>query len=148
MIDSYAGSDDAAVAIAGARAGAHVVRTLYGRRLSRIEKGAGDFATAADVEAEEAILGVIRAARPDDAVLGEEGGQRGAADAVRQWLVDPLCGTLNYAVGNMLVSVNVALRDGAAAVADPFSGEVFFTDGERAWVRHDEADDALLTPTP
>ncbi|MCX5450645.1 inositol monophosphatase family protein [Streptomyces nigrescens] len=148
MINSYASSDDAAVAIAGARAGADVVRNMYGQRLNRIDKGAGDFATAADVEAEKAILGVIRAARPDDAVLGEEGGQQGAADAVRQWLVDPLCGTLNYAVGNMLVAVNVALRDGAAAVADPFSGEVFFTDGESAWVRHDGADDALLAPTP
>ncbi|CDR01830.1 inositol monophosphatase family protein [Streptomyces iranensis] len=147
MTNSYADSDDAAVAIAGARAGADVVRDMYGRRLSRIDKGAGDFATTADVEAEKAILGVIRAARPDDAVLGEEGGQQGAADAVRQWLVDPLCGTLNYAVGNMLVAVNVALRDGAAAVADPFGGEVFFTDGETAWVRHDGAGDALLTPT-
>ncbi|MFF6914223.1 inositol monophosphatase family protein [Streptomyces sp. NPDC012466] len=147
MINSYASSDDAAVAIAGARAGADVVRTMYGRRLNRIDKGAGDFATAADVEAEKAILGVIRAARPEDAVLGEEGGQQGAAGAVRQWLVDPLCGTLNYAVGNMLVAVNVALRDGAAAVADPFSGEVFFTDGETAWVRHGGADDALLTPS-
>lgn len=99
------------------------------------------------MEAEKAILGVIRAARPDDAVLGEEGGQQGASDAVRQWLVDPLCGTLNYAVGNMLVAVNVALREGAAAVADPFSGEVFFTDGETALVRRDGAD-ARLTPTP
>jgi myo-inositol-1(or 4)-monophosphatase len=61
--------------------------------------------------------------------------------------VDPLCGTLNYAVGNMLVAVNVALRDGAAAVADPFSGEVFFTDGEHAWVRREGADDIPLTPT-
>ncbi len=148
MANSYADSDDAAVAIAGARAGADVVRAMYGRRLSRIDKGAGDFATTADVEAEKAILGVIRAARPDDAILGEEGGQQGAAEAVRQWLVDPLCGTLNYAVGNMLVAVNVALRDGAAAVADPFSGEVFFTDGKAAWVRHDRTDDALLTPTP
>ncbi|MFE5923712.1 inositol monophosphatase family protein [Streptomyces sp. NPDC056468] len=147
MINSYAGSDDAAVAMAGARAGADVVRRMYGRRLNRIDKGAGDFATAADVEAEKAILGVIRAARPDDAVLGEEGGQQGAAGAVRQWLVDPLCGTLNYAVGNMLVAVNVALRDGPAAVADPFSGEVFFTDGESAWVRRDGADDALLMPS-
>jgi myo-inositol-1(or 4)-monophosphatase len=117
-------SDDAEVAIAGARAGAEVVRNMYGQRLNRIDKGAGDFATAADVEAEEVILDVIRAARPDDAVLGEEGGQQGAADAVRQWLVDPLCGTLNYAVGNMLVAVNVALRDGATAVADPFNGEI------------------------
>ncbi|WP_246064726.1 inositol monophosphatase family protein [Nonomuraea longispora] len=50
------------------------------------------------MEAEKSILGVIRAARPDDAVLGEEGGQQGAPGAVRQWLVDPLCGTLNYNV--------------------------------------------------
>ncbi|MFF1841866.1 inositol monophosphatase family protein [Streptomyces sp. NPDC058217] len=147
MINSYAGLDDAGVAIAAARAGADVVHTMYGRRLTRVDKGAGDFATAADVEAEKTILGVIRAARPDDAVLGEEGGQQGAADAMRQWLVDPLCGTLNYAVGNMLVAVNVALRDGAAAVADPFSGEVFFTDGETARVRRDGAD-VRLTPTP
>ncbi|WP_329135445.1 inositol monophosphatase family protein [Streptomyces sp. NBC_00670] len=148
MIDSSAEADDAAVAIAAARAGAHVVRRMYGRRLDRIDKGAGDFATAADVAAEEAILGVLRAARPEDAVLGEEGGRRGAAGAVRQWLVDPLCGTLNYAVGNMLVAVNVALRDGAAAVADPFSGEVFFTDGTTARVRRDGGDEAALTPTP
>ena len=119
---------------------------MYGQRLARIDKGAGDFATAADVEAERAIIDVIRAHRPDDAVLGEESGRQGAASAVRQWLVDPLCGTLNYAVGNMLVAVNVALRDGAAAVADPFSGEVFFTDGETARVRLDGSD-TLLVPT-
>lgn len=147
MINSSAGSDDAEVAIAGARAGADVVRTLYGQRLTRIDKGAGDFATAADVQAEQAILDVIRAARPEDAVLGEEGGRHGADDAARRWLVDPLCGTLNYAVGNMLVAVNVALRGGAAAVADPFSGEVFGTDGTSAWVRQDGAD-APLAPTP
>ncbi|MER6997694.1 inositol monophosphatase family protein [Streptomyces sp. NPDC000410] len=146
MIDSYASLDDAGVAMAAACAGADTVHGMYGRRLTRFDKGAGDFATAADVEAEKAILGVIRAARPDDAVLGEEGGHQGAAGAARQWLVDPLCGTLNYAVGNMLVAVNVALRGGAAAVADPFSGEVFFTDGETAWVRNNGAD-AQLAPT-
>ncbi|MFI8435081.1 inositol monophosphatase family protein [Streptomyces sp. NPDC079020] len=146
MINSLTDADDSEVATAGARAGADVVRALYGRPLSRIDKGGGDFATAADVEAERAILDVIRAARPDDAVLGEEGGRHGAADAGRRWLVDPLCGTLNYAVGNMLVAVNVALRDGAAAVADPFSGEVFATDGRTAWVRRDGAD-TRLAPT-
>lgn len=146
MINSPSDSGDAEIATAAALAGADVVRDLYGQRLDRIDKGAGDFATAADVAAEEAILGVIRAARPDDGVLGEEGGQRGAADAGRQWLVDPLCGTLNYAVGNMLVAVNVALRDGAAAVADPFSGEVFFTDGGTSWVRQAGVD-ARLAPT-
>ncbi|WP_329110730.1 inositol monophosphatase family protein [Micromonospora sp. NBC_01699] len=147
MINSYPDTDDARLATTAAQAGADVVRRLYGRRLTRVDKGAGDFATAADLEAERAILGIIRAARPDDAVLGEEGGQQGPADSARQWLVDPLCGTLNYAVGNMLVAVNVALRNGAAAVADPFSGEVFCTDGETAWVRHDGID-TRLTPTP
>ncbi|MCQ8772926.1 inositol monophosphatase family protein [Streptomyces telluris] len=149
MINSTARLDDADdvdVAIAAARAGAEAVHARYGQRLSRMDKGAGDFATDADVAAEAAILDVIRAARPEDAVLGEEGGQHGAADAVRQWLVDPLCGTLNYAVGNMLVAVNVALRNGPAAAADPFSGEVFFTDGDTAWVRSDEGD-SRLAPT-
>ncbi|MFG2590797.1 inositol monophosphatase family protein [Streptomyces sp. NPDC048438] len=135
MTDPTAGSDDVDVAIAAALAGAEAVRARYGQRLSRIDKGAGDFATDADVAAEKAILAVIRAARPEDAMLGEEGGRQGAAGAARQWLVDPLCGTLNYAVGNMLVAVNVALRDGPAAVADPFSGEVFHTDGTTTRVR-------------
>lgn len=141
-------SCDAEVAIGAAWAGASVVRDLYGQRLTRIDKGAGDFATAADVGAEKVILGIIRAARPDDAVLGEEGGQQGAAGAARQWLVDPLCGTVNYAASTMLVAVNVALRNGPAAVADPFSGEVFCTDGETAWVRRHDGTDAQLTPTP
>ncbi|MEU1043397.1 inositol monophosphatase family protein [Streptomyces sp. NPDC005551] len=138
--------DDTEVAVAAARAGAETVHARYGKRLTRIDKGAGDFATDADVAAEEAILGVLRAARPDDAVHGEEGGRRGTADAARQWLVDPLCGTLNYAVGSMLVAVNVALRNGPAAVADPFGGEIFFTDGATARVRCD-GDDTPLVPT-
>lgn len=146
MTNSESGLDDSEVAIAAALAGAQAVHTRYGQRLIRIDKGAGDFATDADVASEEAILGVIRAARPGDAVHGEEGGRQGAADAARQWLVDPLCGTLNYAVGNMLVAVNVALRNGPAAVADPFGGEVFFTDGVTARVRRD-GNDTLLTPT-
>jgi myo-inositol-1(or 4)-monophosphatase len=84
VVNLDATSDDVEVAIGAASAGASVVRDLYGQRLTRIDKGAGDFATAADVEAEKVIRAVIRAVRPDDAVLGEEGGQQGAAGAVRQ----------------------------------------------------------------
>ena len=118
---------------------------MYGTALARFDKSAGDFATAADLEAEKAILAVIRGARPDDAVTGEESGLTGASDAERRWLVDPLCGTLNYAARTMLVAVNVALRAGAgvtaAASADPFAGEVFWTDGDRACLR-------AAVPTP
>ncbi|MFF5896234.1 inositol monophosphatase family protein [Streptomyces argenteolus] len=144
VIDDRTATGDAEVATAAARAGADVVRAKYGGHLARMDKGGGDFATDADVEAEEAIVGVIRAARPADALLGEEGGQRGAAGTERRWLVDPLCGTLNYAVGHMLVAVNVALRGGPAAVADPFTHEVFSTDGRTAWLRHEGADTPLV----
>ncbi|MGW3199308.1 inositol monophosphatase family protein [Streptomyces sp. NPDC001118] len=144
------GESDARLALTAAQAGAAVVRDLYGGPLARYGKSAGDFATEADLAAERAILDVLRAARPDDAVTGEESGRSGAADAHRRWLVDPLCGTLNYAVRNMLVGVNVALREGpgvtAAATADPFSGEVFWTDGETARLRVNGADEPL-TPS-
>lgn len=138
---------DAELAVAAAQAGAAVVRARYGTALARFQKSAGDFATVADLEAEQAILDVLRAARPDDAVTGEESGRAGAAGAQRMWLVDPLCGTLNYAVRTTLVAVNVALRTGpdvtVAASADPFADEVFWTDGIRAYVRRDGADESL-----
>jgi len=147
MIDS---GSDAHLARTAAQAGAAVVREMYGGRLDRFEKSAGDFATAADHAAEKTILDVLRAARPGDAVTGEESGSSGAAGARRRWLVDPLCGTLNYAVRSMLVAVNVALRAGsetvAAASADPFNDEVFWTDGTGAHVRTGGSD-APLAPS-
>ena len=58
--------------------------------------------------------------------------------------MDPLCGTLNFAARTPLFSVNVALQiDGetaVAAVADPSSGEIFWTDGQTARIRHDGSD--------
>lgn len=117
MTHADASTGDTETAVAAARAGADVVRDMYGQHLARIDKGVGDFATEADVAAEKEILDVIRAARPDDAFLGEEGGQRGAAGAARQWLVDPLCGTLNYAVGTMLVAVGRRRRGHARPAA-------------------------------
>ena len=46
---------DAELAVAAAQAGADVVRGMYGTPLARFDKSAGDFATAADLEAERAI---------------------------------------------------------------------------------------------
>ncbi|PZV99994.1 myo-inositol-1(or 4)-monophosphatase [Micromonospora phaseoli] len=125
-----------------------MVRTCYGKALARLDKGSGDFATAADIEAEREILDVLGAARPHDGVLAEESGRTGPDGAQRVWLVDPLCGTLNFAARTMLASTNVALRvDGTttvAACADPFADEVFWTDGTRSWVRHGGTDEPLL----
>ncbi|WP_410810775.1 inositol monophosphatase family protein [Micromonospora sp. 067-2] len=141
---------DEELAVTAAQAGAAVVRASFGAELTRFDKSGGDFATAADIAAEEAVLDVLRSARPEDSVTGEESGRTGDRLADRMWLVDPLCGTLNFAVRTMLVGVNVALRTGSqvrvAASADPFADEVFWTDGARAYVRRDGVD-AQLTPS-
>lgn len=132
------------VAISAAEAGATIIRAKYGGDLVRYVKSRNDFATDADVEAEEAITRVIAGARPSDGLIGEELGERGSR-AGRRWLIDPLCGTLNFSVRTPLVAVNVSLREvGVAAVADPFSGEVFWTDGTAAKVRRDGLDEPLL----
>src|SRR6195256_4912645 len=64
--------------------------------------------TAADRAAEDEIIGVIRAAFPDHAILGEEGGARGSG-AVR-WIVDPIDGTRGFARGGMMWGPMVALE--------------------------------------
>ncbi|WP_112247026.1 inositol monophosphatase family protein [Kribbella monticola] len=138
----HSGSD-VELAIAAVEAGAAVVRSQYGTPVGRHVKSATDFATDADLAAEKAILEVIQGARPQDAIVGEEYGASGNADAPRRWLVDPLCGTLNFAAGTPLFSVNVALQGDVAAVADPVSGETFWTDGETARVRRNGSDSPL-----
>jgi myo-inositol-1(or 4)-monophosphatase len=124
---------------------------MYGRQLERFAKAPNDFATEADVAAERAIMDILRNARPEDGFVGEELGSVAEATVDRTWLVDPLCGTLNYAAHTPLVAVNVALRVGdgitTAAVADPFSAEVFWTDGTTARVRSDGRDEPLVPDT-
>lgn len=139
--------EDPEVAIAAARAGAAVVSARFGTPLARYDKGAWDFATDADIETERAILGILRSARPADAFVGEELGQADGSGNGRTWLVDPLCGTLNFAAQTPLMAVNVALRDGdktvAAACAVPPGGDLLWTDGRASWLRRDGGDSPL-----
>jgi myo-inositol-1(or 4)-monophosphatase len=121
----------------------NVVRSFYGAELTAYRKTGADFATDADLEAEAAVLAELRAARPDDGTLGEETGAS-EAERSRTWLIDPLCGTRNFAAHAGGFCVNVALRDAGtvrvAAVADPASASVYWTDGEVAVQRIDGAD--------
>ena len=130
---------DSEVAIALVSAAAAIVRSRYGGNLGRVDKGAGDFATDADVEAERAMLEILRRSRPGDRIVAEESGISGPADAEREWLLNPLCGTLNYAARMQVVAVNAALRVRdrfvVAAVSDPFNDEVYWTDSAHAFVR-------------
>ena len=142
--------NDIDVALAAAEAGASVVRRMYGRTLARFEKSPSDFATEADLASEDAIRAVIRAERPDDAFVGEETGESPGSATGRRWLVDPLCGTLNYAAGTPLAAVNIALEtaDGvtAAVCADPIAGEFFWTAGGSASLRRGDID-TPMTPS-
>ena len=54
--------------------------------------------TDADTATEEALRAIIAAERPDDAVLGEEGGGAVAANG-RGWVLDPIDGTKNFSRG-------------------------------------------------
>jgi myo-inositol-1(or 4)-monophosphatase len=138
---------DAEVAIAAVEVGAAIVRARFGTAVTRVQKAPMDFVTDADVSAERAILQVLGTARPADACLGEELGRSGDRSARRVWLIDPLCGTLNFAAQTPMMAVNVALRSGgrieAAACADPLAGEVFWTDGQHAFLRRDGTDVAI-----
>jgi myo-inositol-1(or 4)-monophosphatase len=65
--------DDVELAVTAAEAGAEVVvRNRFGTPLTRISKGAGDFATDVDVEAERTIIELLVANRPADRVVAEE----------------------------------------------------------------------------
>ena len=75
-----------------------------------------DVVTEMDRRSEDLIRSRILAARPLDAILGEEGGQTGDADsAPARWVIDPLDGTVNYLYG---------LHDWAVSIAVEVSGEL------------------------
>ena len=58
-----------------------------------------DMVTEMDKASEALILGRLADARPDDAVLGEEGTDQPGSTGVR-WIVDPIGGTTNYLYGH------------------------------------------------
>ncbi len=96
-----------------------------------------DVVTEMDQAAERLIRARIRAQRPGDAILGEEGGETGAGSLVR-WVVDPLDGTVNYLYGLPDWAVSIAAEvDGqivAGVVCAPRRGEVFGAElGQGAW---------------
>ncbi len=124
---------EGALAVAMSRVGAEDVRF----------KGERDLVTATDIAVEDAIRGIVSNAL-GIAVVGEERGGEASADGSPFWLVDPICGTRNFASGSPLYCVNMALvEDGRvtlAVVGDPSSGEIDVAEQERgAWGLKDGA---------
>lgn len=96
------------LALVAARAGGQAALRHFRRPDLVVENKHDDSpVTIADREAEAAIQGVVQAARPEDAWLGEE---TGAADGRTpyRWIVDPIDGTRNFVRGIPLWAVLVA----------------------------------------
>lgn len=73
-----------------------------------------DIVTQVDRDSEELIRSRIRAARPEDGFLGEEGHDEAGTSGVR-WVVDPIDGTVNFLYDLPQYAVSVAAqRDGVA----------------------------------
>ncbi|HZA15712.1 MAG TPA: histidinol-phosphatase [Pseudonocardiaceae bacterium] len=73
--------------------------------------------TDADLAVEEAIRAVLGQQRPQDAVLGEEGGGPADERAGRVWLLDPIDGTKNFLRGVPIWATLIALvEDGRPVV--------------------------------
>jgi myo-inositol-1(or 4)-monophosphatase len=87
-----------------------------------------DMVSTMDGRAERLIVDGIRAARPDDAIVGEEGTSERGTSGV-QWVIDPLDGTTNYLYAIPAYAVSIGVQhDGttiAGAVVDPSRRETF-----------------------
>ena len=96
-----------------------------------------DLVSEADVATEALIREQLIAARPDDAIMGEEGVDRPGTSGL-QWVVDPLDGTVNFLYGIPQWCVSIAVEDADGGVAgvvfDPMRDETWTAtrDGEAA----------------
>jgi myo-inositol-1(or 4)-monophosphatase len=70
-----------------------------------------DVVSAADTAVEALIRRVISSARPQDSILGEEGGLSVGADTGLTWIIDPIDGTLNFSYHRNAFAVSIAACD-------------------------------------
>jgi myo-inositol-1(or 4)-monophosphatase len=98
------------VAIEATEAAGALLRARAGNGFTIAAKGAGDVVTDLDVAAERVIVAKIRASFPGHRIITEEAGVLGP-DSRYCWLVDPLDGTNNLAIGLPAYAVGVALCD-------------------------------------
>lgn len=120
-----------------ARGAGEIIRRSYGHIKSpRTKTDRGDIVTEVDYESEGYIISRIREAYPHHNILSEEAGHVTYEDEMLSeaergytWLIDPLDGTRNYALGIPFFSVSIALaRNGIAeygAIYDPVHDELF-----------------------
>jgi myo-inositol-1(or 4)-monophosphatase len=118
------------VAVDAAEAAGRLLRDGARQTVSIAQKDAsGDVVSNLDLAAEQLIVERLRTAFPAHGVLAEEGGMYEAAADHWVWLVDPLDGTNNLAIGLQAYVVGVALcergRPVLGVVHDPVAGQTW-----------------------
>jgi myo-inositol-1(or 4)-monophosphatase len=81
--------------------------------VTKTKTSVSDVVTAADHAAEELIVTRLRAERPEDGLVGEEGTDEPGA---RTWFIDPVDGTYNFAFGLPIWCSALGLADSGGAV--------------------------------
>ena len=100
-----------------ARAAGSVALRHFRQDLSVETKADGSPVTIADRTAEKAALDWITARFPDDGILAEEGGQHGRPNAERQWVIDPIDGTISFVRGVPLWGTMIGVMANDAVIA-------------------------------
>lgn len=144
------------VAEEAARAGGRVVTRYFHEGIEMRSKDVANLVSDADIEAERAIVAVIRGAFPDHEILGEES-HAGDVNAEHLWIIDPLDGTNNFAHKIPHHAVSVAYyRGGRAECGIVFNpardewhvaarGQGAYQNGRRARVaEHEGLDQSLV----
>lgn len=111
-------------------------------RVSNLEQSTklndSDVVTIADKESEAAIIDYIHEHFPEHGIISEESGRENENREWR-WVIDPLDGTTNYAMGLPVFSVSIALEHEGTSVLGvvyaPYLEECFYAvRGEGAWL--------------
>lgn len=147
------------VATSAAREAGAVTLRYFETSVTREVKADKSFVTAADKEAEAAIIAEIKKHFPEHGILGEESGEEKSASPF-QWVIDPLDGTANFVNGIPLFSVSIAvLQNGipvAAAIYQPVGDSLYVAEkgkgtiwkGKRVRVSDGDTEHAMITFGP
>jgi histidinol phosphatase-like enzyme (inositol monophosphatase family) len=121
MIDA-----DLALANALADSAGSIIRPLFRGDWSQERKPDRSPVTEADRAAEGAMRRLIEERFPDDGIIGEEYGTRNESSG-RQWVLDPIDGTLSFMAGRPIFGTLIALmQDGwpvLGVIDQPILGE-------------------------
>ena len=119
-------ADDIALAHRLADAAGQAIRPFFRAAFSHEAKADASPVTEADRAAEAAMRRLLDAEAPRDGVIGEEyGAEREGAS--RQWVLDPIDGTVSFMAGRPIFGTLIALlQDGwplVGIIDQPISGE-------------------------